>query len=178
MVDMPHGEKLSRKKEQAIAALLARPTVQEAAAEVGISVRTLCEWLKHPVFKRAYGQARESIFRTWKIDSYQRLTAMRLEQRLTRLERVADQREAAAIRATDHVGDRLTALLRVATIEELRRLRKVFDSLRLGQPTDVQRGHFLSFATEDEVDELGRIFEVLKRRLAAQRAAGRSGRPR
>jgi hypothetical protein len=60
-VDVPHGDKLSRKKEQAIAALLAKPTVQEAAAEVGISVRTLCDWLRNPAFERAYAQARKSL---------------------------------------------------------------------------------------------------------------------
>jgi hypothetical protein len=58
---MPHGEKLSRKQEQAIAALLAKPTVQEAADEVGISVRTMCEWLRNPAFDQAYAQARKSV---------------------------------------------------------------------------------------------------------------------
>ena len=58
---MPHGDKVSRRKEQAIAALLANSTVQSAAAAIGVNVRTLCEWLKQPAFKRAYAQAREEI---------------------------------------------------------------------------------------------------------------------
>src|SRR5437016_3716175 len=58
---MPHGDKVSRRKELAIAALLANPTVQGAAAAVGVNVRTLCEWLKQPAFKRAYAQAREEV---------------------------------------------------------------------------------------------------------------------
>jgi hypothetical protein len=94
---------------------------------------------------------------------------MKLEQRLIRLERVAERRETgSALRTTDNVADPLTALLSVATIEELRRLGKVFESLRLRLPTSVQPQYFLRFATDDEVEELGKIFEVLERRRVAK----------
>ena len=56
-----HGEKLSRKKEQAIAALLAKPSIPEAAKVVGIGERTLWRWLKDDSFKSAYSAARAEI---------------------------------------------------------------------------------------------------------------------
>lgn len=56
-----HGEKLSRKKEQAVAALLAKPSIPEAAKTVGIGERTLWRWLKDDSFKSAYSEARAQI---------------------------------------------------------------------------------------------------------------------
>jgi hypothetical protein len=53
-----HGEKLSRKMEQAIAALLSKPTLQTAAQEVGISATTLWRWLQIQTFKTRYRAAR------------------------------------------------------------------------------------------------------------------------
>lgn len=55
---MGHGNKLSRKKEQAIVALLEAPTVREAAERVSISPTTLYKWMSLPEFDRAYRQAR------------------------------------------------------------------------------------------------------------------------
>lgn len=40
-----HGEKLSRKKELALAALLVSPPLPEAATKVGVHERTLFRWL-------------------------------------------------------------------------------------------------------------------------------------
>jgi transposase-like protein len=48
-----------RKREQAIAALLERPTITEAAGAVGIGEKTLRRWLAEPEFKAAYRDARE-----------------------------------------------------------------------------------------------------------------------
>lgn len=53
-----HGQKLSRKKEQAIAALLLEPTIPEAAKSIKVHERTLWRWLKNPSFKKAYQKAR------------------------------------------------------------------------------------------------------------------------
>ena len=53
-----HGEKQSRKQEHAIAALLAKPTITEAAAEVGIGEATLRRWMHEPDFRLAYREAR------------------------------------------------------------------------------------------------------------------------
>jgi hypothetical protein len=41
-----HGSKFSRKKEDAIAALLTQRNVGEAARAAGIGTRTLIRWLK------------------------------------------------------------------------------------------------------------------------------------
>jgi hypothetical protein len=56
-----HGEKLSRKQEQAIAALLTAPTIGQAAQAVGISEPTLWRWLKRADFQRAYRRARQEV---------------------------------------------------------------------------------------------------------------------
>jgi hypothetical protein len=53
-----HGSKLGRKQEEAIAALLTRRNIEEAAGAAGIGARTLLRWLKIPEFQAAYRQAR------------------------------------------------------------------------------------------------------------------------
>ncbi len=55
---MGHGNKLSRKKEQAIIALLEAPTVKEAAEMVKINPATLYKWMALPEFEEAYRKAR------------------------------------------------------------------------------------------------------------------------
>src|SRR5262245_11762035 len=60
---MTGGAKASRKREQAIAALLERPTISEAARAVGIGEKTLRRWLAAPEFKAAYQDAREQTLR-------------------------------------------------------------------------------------------------------------------
>jgi hypothetical protein len=56
-----HGEKLSRKWEVAIAALLSEPTQEAAARKAGISHKTLRNWLRMPEFAKAFRQARRAI---------------------------------------------------------------------------------------------------------------------
>jgi len=56
-----HGEKLDRKREQAISALLVAPTIGEAAQVVGVGARTLHRWLQDAGFKGAYLAARREI---------------------------------------------------------------------------------------------------------------------
>src|SRR5258706_14738953 len=53
-----HGAKFPRKKEEAIAALLTRPSVEEAARTIGIEPKTLRRWMRVPEFRAAYLQAR------------------------------------------------------------------------------------------------------------------------
>ena len=53
-----HGEKLSRKQEQAIAALLSEPTICAAAKHIGVNEATLYRWLQHEEFQTSYRQAR------------------------------------------------------------------------------------------------------------------------
>lgn len=58
VVNIGHGNKLSRKKEQAIVALLEEPTVRDAAERVKISPTTLYKWMALPEFEEAYREAR------------------------------------------------------------------------------------------------------------------------
>ena len=56
-----HGEKLSRKQEQAIANLLVAPTIATAAQQTGIGEPTLYRWLKDENFQTAYRTARRQV---------------------------------------------------------------------------------------------------------------------
>jgi transposase-like protein len=56
-----HGEKLTRKQEQAIAALLSTSTVSDAARRVGVSESTLGRWLQRPEFVTLYRQHRRQL---------------------------------------------------------------------------------------------------------------------
>ena len=58
-----HGERLSRKMEQAVIALLSAKTAEEAARSVSISVKTLQRWQKLPEFQKAMRQSRLANFR-------------------------------------------------------------------------------------------------------------------
>jgi hypothetical protein len=53
-----HGEKLTRKQEQAIAALLVYPTIGKAAQACKIGEKALWRWLQHPEFQSRYRAAR------------------------------------------------------------------------------------------------------------------------
>lgn len=52
------GEKLSRKQEDAIIALLTSPTIQAAAEATGIAYITLWRWMRIPEFNEQYREAR------------------------------------------------------------------------------------------------------------------------
>jgi hypothetical protein len=53
-----HGEKLGRKQEEAIAALLSQRNIEEAARAAGVGTRALIRWLKLPEFGKEYRKAR------------------------------------------------------------------------------------------------------------------------
>jgi hypothetical protein len=53
-----HGEKLTRKQEAAVAALLGCPTIGEAATATGVGEATLRRWLHQPDFQNQYREAR------------------------------------------------------------------------------------------------------------------------
>ena len=52
-----HGEKRSRKQDQALAALLSEPTIEEAASKVGVNESTLRRWLAEPGFRSRFREA-------------------------------------------------------------------------------------------------------------------------
>lgn len=53
-----HGEKLSRKQSQLIAALLMSPTITEAAKLTGIGEVTVWRWLQNTEFQAQYQKAK------------------------------------------------------------------------------------------------------------------------
>lgn len=53
-----HGEKWTRKQDQAIAALLVHPTIPAAAKAVGVGETTLWRWLQREDFQDAYRAAK------------------------------------------------------------------------------------------------------------------------
>jgi hypothetical protein len=57
-----HGSKLRYKQDEAIAALLSEPTFDEAAANVGISPRTLRRWQQDPSFAAGLRKARKDAY--------------------------------------------------------------------------------------------------------------------
>src|SRR5262249_16831643 len=59
-----HGDKLTRKQEVSIAALLTEPTITAAAQTAGISEKTLRTWLKKPEFSRAFREWRRQLVET------------------------------------------------------------------------------------------------------------------
>jgi hypothetical protein len=58
-----HGAKFARKAEQAIAALLARPSLEDAARVAGVAEKTLRRWIREPEFNALYLQARRESVR-------------------------------------------------------------------------------------------------------------------
>ena len=56
------GSKFTRKKEEAIAALLTQRNLEEAARVTGIGTQTLIRWMKLPEFNTAYRDARRAAF--------------------------------------------------------------------------------------------------------------------
>jgi hypothetical protein len=53
-----HGAKFTRKKEEAVAALLSHKSAEEAARAVDVNPNTLLRWLGVPEFRDAYRKAR------------------------------------------------------------------------------------------------------------------------
>ena len=56
-----HGEKLSRKQEQAIVALLTCGSILEAATQCQVDESTVRRWLKEERFQCAYREARRQV---------------------------------------------------------------------------------------------------------------------
>jgi hypothetical protein len=115
-----HGEKLPRKMELALAALLAEPSVEAAAARAGVSERTLRLWLKLPEFDRAYRRARAEVL--------ERTTAQLLRatgKAVTALEKALKSRSVnttirSAVAILNHATRGVEVLDLAGQVEELR----------------------------------------------------------
>jgi hypothetical protein len=57
-----HGAKFGRKQEEAIVALLAHRSIEEAARAIDIAPKTLYRWLKEPEFDKGYRAAKGAAF--------------------------------------------------------------------------------------------------------------------
>jgi hypothetical protein len=56
-----HGEKLSRKRSDAVLALVSHPTVKAAASAVGVNETTLWRWMQDEEFGEQYRGARRQV---------------------------------------------------------------------------------------------------------------------
>ena len=121
-----HGQKLSYRREQALSALLACSTVQEAARASRITERTLQRWLADEDFRRDLREAQRAVL----ADAIGEIQAATLEA----------VRELRAALKCDHAPTRVKAAiaiidraLRGREIEELEaRLAALEDGLRSG----------------------------------------------
>jgi hypothetical protein len=90
-----HGERLSRKQELAVAALITEPTIGAAAAKVGVHERTMRTWLADDGFRGAFRKECRSIVTvaTGKLQSITSDAVAALGKNL-RAKRPADQLKA------------------------------------------------------------------------------------
>ncbi len=117
-----HGDKIGRKAERLIAALLTEPTQEAAAAKVGLSRRTVTNWLSREEFLVAYRASRRQVVE-YGIGRAQAMigrAAEALERNLT-CGRPADEiRAAVAIYGQSIQGGEL-----VDMVEQVEKLRAV-----------------------------------------------------
>jgi len=110
-----HGEKLGRKQEEAIAALLSQRNIEEAARAAGVGTRTLIRWLKRPEFRVAYREARRAAFS----QSIARLQQASSASATTLLKIMLDVNAPAStpVRAADSVLDHAKQAIELKDIE-------------------------------------------------------------
>jgi hypothetical protein len=97
-----HGEKLTRRQERAIAALLTEHTVEAAAAKARIGTATLRRWRNLPSFEHAYRLARQAI-----LDGSVSRLVTAATKAVDKLERLLSNRNSALqLRAAIAIVDR------------------------------------------------------------------------
>src|ERR1700730_11680175 len=109
------GSKFTRKKEEAIAALLTQRNVEEAARAAGIGTQTLLRWLKIPEFQGAYREGRRAAFSQW-IARLQQATSAAVS---TLLKVMVDPSTppSTRVRAADSVLDHSAKAIEIEDIE-------------------------------------------------------------
>jgi len=128
-----HGEKLTRKKEQAIVALLSHASIPDAARSIGIAEVTLWRWLQRQDFRAEYQKARrEAVGRA--IDHVQRAAAGAVET----LEAVMGDREAPASSRVSAAKTVLDAALKAVELEDIQERLEAVERAMKGQ-TEGQR---------------------------------------
>lgn len=110
-----HGEKFSRKQEEAISALLTSRNLEEAAKLISVAPRTLMRWLKIPEFEAAYREARRATFS----QAIARLQYAATAAVTTLLKIMLDQQSPAScrVRAADSVLDHALSAIEIEDVE-------------------------------------------------------------
>ena len=109
------GSKFTRKKEEAIAALLTQRNIEDTARAAGIGAQTLLRWLKIPEFQTAYREARRAAF-SQSIARLQQATSAAVS---TLLKVMVDPNTPAStrVRAADSVLDHSAKSIEIEDIE-------------------------------------------------------------
>jgi transposase-like protein len=109
------GSKFTRKKEEAIAALLSQRNIEDAAKSIGIGTQTLLRWLKIPEFDEAYQKARRAAVS----QSSARLQQATSAAVSTLLKIMVDQNTPAStrVRAADSVLDHASKAIEIEDVE-------------------------------------------------------------
>ena len=109
-----HGEKLSRKQELALAALLTCSAITDAAKQCGIGEVTLHRWLKDATFQAAYREARRAVVQH-AITQVQQATGEAVET----LRRVMQDPEAPASAKVSAAKNILDTAVKAVELEDL-----------------------------------------------------------
>src|SRR5215831_9789630 len=109
-----HGEKLSRKQDQVITALVTCVSITEAAAQCGLADVTLRRWLKQEPFQASYREARRAVVQH-AIMQIQQATGEAVET-LRQVMQAADAPASAKVSAAKAV---LEIAVKAVTFEDL-----------------------------------------------------------
>ena len=103
-----------RKREQAIAALLTSPTIQDAALSCGITARTLQRWLREPGFQEQYRATKSQLLES----TVNKLRTIGIDG-VTALHRVAVDKESPAGATVSAGRAILEVLLKAVEVQDL-----------------------------------------------------------
>jgi hypothetical protein len=130
---MPGGEQLSRKRELALSALLVEPTIVGAAQKVGVTEKTLRNWLSQPDFAAEFKARCKGV-----LDSATSLLSGATESAVECLRRNLECGKAAAeIRAAIGILDH--ALKTVELLDLMKRLDALEEAIKRGQTLPLNR---------------------------------------
>ena len=124
-----HGEKLSRKQEALICALLLAPTLADAAHTAGIGEVTAWRWLKEADFQAAYREARRAVVQQ-AITQVQRATGEAVET----LRSVMQDAEAPASAKVSAAKAILETAVKAVELEDLGARLAALEEILRGQP--------------------------------------------
>jgi nitrate reductase alpha subunit len=111
-----HGEKLSRKQELAIAALLTCSAITDAAKQCSIGEVTLHRWLKDATFQTAYREARRQVVQQ-AIVQIQQATGEAVET-LRKVMQAADAPASAKVSAAKTILDTAVKAIELEDLEQ------------------------------------------------------------